>query len=88
MSEIDAFVTKYALTAGIEHRRGRLVNDGTYFKYGAYGFVVWGRDAFSTEAEAIADAEKRRDKRIANLRKQIVKLERLTFATPTPDTAS
>lgn len=35
-----------------------------------------GRDCWPTEAEAMADAERRRDKKIASLRKQIEKLEK------------
>jgi len=79
------YVTKYALTGGIRKIEGEadksryddrlIVRDG-------YNWLVLGRDVFADESDANADAEKRRIAKIASLRKQIAKLEKLTFTTP------
>lgn len=84
MSEF--YVTKYALSGGIQRVTGKLTNDGQYVTYEPHGFARYGRDAFINSMEAQADAEKRRVAKIASLRKQIAKLEKLTFATPTTET--
>lgn len=38
-----------------------------------------GKEAFERREDAVADAVKRRDRKLASLRKQIAKLEALTF---------
>lgn len=40
---------------------------------------IIGKEAFERREDAVADAEKRRQKRLDSLRKQIAKLESLTF---------
>ena len=73
------WVTLYALSSGI--RKGVAEPRGQYWKIrGDHAFYTLGKDAFETEAEAIADAGKRRDKKIASLKKQLAKLESLTFS--------
>lgn len=72
-----AYITKYALTDGIIEKEGRIVKD-TYFDVEKYGFFSKG-DYFFTKEEAIEKAEKMRLKKIESLKKQILKLEKLTF---------
>ncbi len=76
------WITKYALSDGIQKQGSGNVNeyDGKkWVSYGSYSILKIGRDAFSNEADAKADAEVRRQKKIASLKKQIAKLEKLTF---------
>lgn len=78
------YITKYALSSGIDERVDPLVrrwDDGTESVRSGDDWVsfVVGREAFTDRADAVADAEARRAKRIASLKKQIAKLEKLTF---------
>lgn len=80
------YITRFALTNGIEYRRG---------KVGAVGYAScptpfhdlyvprtqWFRDYPS----ALAAAEAQRAKKIASLKKQIAKLEALTFSDPSAE---
>lgn len=77
------YITKYALTDGIwigagsiSPRVPRLVSVGgrSYFL---------GTEAFLTREEALADAEKRRTRKIASLEKQLAKLRDLSFTEET-----
>lgn len=77
------FACKYALSYGAIRE---FESDDTPDKEYAYDrrSSAWaqykvGRDAFVTEAEAKAAANKLRLKKIASLKKQIEKLERLAF---------
>ena len=72
------FSTKYALSGGIKEFTPTERTVG-YVYDGNYTFLKVGRDAFNTLDEAKADAEKRRQKRIASLLKQIKALEALKF---------
>lgn len=73
------YVTKYALSAGIQEvevRRssveGLVVSRrGMFFKDGS--------ECFASREEALKDAEVRRKKKIMSLRKQIKKLEGVEF---------
>jgi hypothetical protein len=77
------YLTKYALTGGIQIKDFRYVSGRYWQEDGGYGLYVEGRDVFENEDDAIADAEKRRAKKIASLEKQIAKIKRLKFeATP------
>lgn len=77
------WISKYALTKGViesdvnEHR-GALVMarivDGGYLDY-----YRMGAEAHDTQEAALAAAESMRVKKIANLQKQIAKLEKLSF---------
>lgn len=77
-----AFITKYALTFGIIKREGEIADSGS-FRYKdpeAWGqSSVWHTDFRLTETEALDRAEDMRKKKIASLKKQIAKLEALTF---------
>jgi hypothetical protein len=73
------YSTKYALSGGIKEFEPSKAFDNQFVYDGPYTFLKIGRDAFHTFDEARADAEKRRQKRIASLRKQIKALEAMTF---------
>lgn len=77
-----AYITRYALTAGIIKREGE-ITDSASFRYKdpqAWGTSnIWHTDYRLTEAEALATAEDMRKRKIASLKKQIAKLEAMTF---------
>lgn len=78
------FITKYALTKGIIEKEADIhsFRDGSKFAYIrgelfiGYKMTV---DAFYDYESAIQKAEKMREKRIASLKRQIGKLEKLSF---------
>jgi hypothetical protein len=77
------FITKYALTSGIMEAEMEIMDDGKYC-YGkpeGYAFATGfhGNDFHLTREEAIKDCHKRKDKKIESLKKQITKIEKLTF---------
>lgn len=78
------WVSKYALGAkGKISRHTVDERDDGYVSIGtAWSLYKLGRDAFLTEADALANAESRRKTKLASLRKQIKKLEALTFSAP------
>jgi len=84
MTEKTYFITKYALTAGVQRLPCRVSADEPEYVWDnrPYYFTSYklGRDAFETEADAIANAEARRTKKIAQLLKQIAALEKLIFS--------
>jgi len=84
MSE-TMWVTKYALSGGIAKKEGdRSRSDSEYFRVeGEYNLYRIGRDCFQTRAAAEVRAEAMRKDRIESLKKQIAKLEKLSF-TGTP----
>lgn len=75
------YLSKYALSEGVE----KVESDDRYSKgdwidlQDRYGFYKLGRDIHKVEAEALAAAESMRVKKIASLKKQIAKLEAMTF---------
>jgi len=80
--KFTAYVTKYALTAGIqsvfcEHssKSPKMVSwyEGSYFQ------AAHGDDWHGTPEQAIARAEEMRGKKIKALEKQIAKLKAMTF---------
>jgi hypothetical protein len=77
------YLTKQALTAGIIAADCK--RDGEWVTYaselGASIYKV-GRDAFEDPAAAQVDANQRRLKKISSLKKQISKLEKMTFTVP------
>lgn len=83
MSETETanlWISKYALGDKIRQMECKLRPDGTAFTTdGAFLYFTLGRDAHRTREEAVAAAKKLREKRIASLRKQIAKLEKLEF---------
>lgn len=81
---MDIWVTKYALTAGIQRRDDCRIDDNdvacNHISSSPGAWVYLGRGDYATSPEAaLADAEKRRAAKIASLKKQIAKLEKLTF---------
>lgn len=77
------YTTKYALTDGIKHVDLEPVGgDGDYLRAPGHWngvFFKEGRDAFLDRDDAEKAANAARDKKIASLRKQIAKLEKLKF---------
>ena len=66
-----------ALEADIH--KSTLNNQNGYVKDGPFSFYYIGRDVFTEKSEALKKAEDMRKKKIASLRKQIDKLEKLSF---------
>jgi hypothetical protein len=87
-----AWITKYALTTGIDMVRAEWCNDisETMIIYGAndgrMGQTAQGKDWHRTPEAAIARAEEMRAAKIAAMRKQLTKLERMTFVAPKEQT--
>lgn len=77
------FITKYALTSGIEEVEGNIsdqyTNMCTYQKEGCYPQYAHGDDWHTDKKKAIDRASVMREKKIASLRNQIKKLEGLKF---------
>ena len=78
------FITKYALTSGIKEMETEIYksefnNQDYYVRDGSFSFHYIGKDAFTEKSEALKKAEDMRKKKIASLRKQIDKLEKLSF---------
>ena len=84
---ITAWVTRYALTEGIEVVKAELCSDisDAMITYGGTGYdrqSAHGRDWHRTPEAALARAEEMRTAKIASLKKGIAKMERLTFVAP------
>lgn len=75
------YLTRYALTEGIKVVEGEPSDlDADYINIGGYfGSFKLGGEIFETLPEAVAGAERKRVKKIASLKKQIAKLEKMTF---------
>ncbi len=80
---MKAYVTDHALTVGILEVEARTYDDhNTMIEYSHCPFYVQYAHAgewFTSRDEAIADAESRRVRKIASLKRQIAKLEGLRF---------
>ena len=83
--KIVAWVTKYALSEGIQTLRGfvchRISSDMFVCKGNPFGWH--GKDWHRTPEAAIARAEEMRLAKIESLKKSIKKLEALQFSAPT-----
>ncbi len=77
--EITAWITKYALTNGIDIVRATVIND-KMIKYGR--IYAHGKDWHRTPEAAIEQANKMRIAKILSLKKQIAKLEGMVFTAP------
>lgn len=75
--KITAWVTRYALTTGIEMVDGKTDGDG-YLSYGEYSYAS-GNDWHHTREAAVKRAEEMRLKKIASVKKQLEKLEKMRF---------
>lgn len=78
------WISKYALSGGItEHECDPPAEGGTYVRLGEpfamFVYFTLGRDAHTTREEAAKAAEAARVKKIASVRKQLAKLEALSF---------
>ena len=80
---IKAWVTKYALTVGIELVDGEVCHEisSGMLSYGR-SQSAHGKDWHRTPEAALARAEEMRKKKIASLRKSIANMEALTFKAP------
>lgn len=76
---ITAWITKYALTKGIQEVEGKTDGDG-YLSYGKYDYNhAFRKEWYRTREAAIKRAEEMRLKKIASLKKQLKKLEKMRF---------
>lgn len=73
------FITKYALSSGITAAECEVIGRYAYTVERYRQQFIVGRDAFEHEADAIAAANAARTKKITSLKKQIAKLEKMTF---------
>lgn len=76
------WLSKYALTGGIEEVvSGQDEHQSAYIRLEGYGWTFFklGREVHLTREEAVSAAEAMRVKKLNSLRKQIKKLETLTF---------
>lgn len=75
------YVTKYALSSGVFKTDAVLKNDGTFasWHYNGWPQYASGKDFWLTEAEALADCERRRAAKLASIEKQRKKLEAMQF---------
>ena len=83
--KIKAWLTKHALTSGIEVVDAEVFEDGqriSYKKPRCFLEFAHGKDWHRTPAEALARAEEMRKARIASLRRRIAVLESMTFEAP------
>ena len=62
-----------------EIHKSEFNNQNDYVRDGSFSFHYIGKDAFTEKSEALRKAEDMRKKKIASLRKQIDKLEKLSF---------
>lgn len=80
------YVTKYALSVGVLVVSGEVSTISPEMlcyrvKGGRYDQYAHGKDWHATLEAALADAERRRVRKIESLKKSIQKLERLDFAS-------
>ena len=75
------YVTKWALTAGIQTKQASVEERGATVREWKHGwiFTLYRKDWHRTPEAAIARAEEMRLKKIASLKKSLAKMEALTF---------
>lgn len=78
------FITQYALTKGIIEVDGDKVQQSNYDKKcfyidGYFNGYLLGTNIFYPREEAVKVAEQMRDKKIESVKKQLKKLEKMTF---------
>lgn len=86
--DITAWVTKYALTDGIQKISGNVCNETNdkllrYKNMGSSGMYyshAWGNEWHRTPEAALARAEEMRKNKIASLKKSLAKLESMIFS--------
>ena len=84
---MKAYVSKYALTGGVSEVEGAIVTgtSGTkYFKQAGkrytHPLLTVGKDVHETREDAVEAAEFLRARKLASLRRQISKIESISFA--------
>lgn len=77
---IEAWTTKYALTTGIRLERGEITEDNDlWIRSNGFHSFYHKSEWFTDWDAAVANAEARREAKIASLEGQIAKLRRLDF---------
>ena len=81
--KINAWVTRYALTSGIQLFDGEVRHNisSAMFTYGTFG-VAHGKDWHRTPEAALARAEEMRKAKIASLEKSIERIKAIKFTAP------
>lgn len=76
------WISRYALSSGICEKEGSIFHgaSGDFFSGDINGFYAIGVHAHETREAALVAAEAMRIKKIASLKKQISKLEKLDFS--------
>ncbi len=77
---VDRWISKYALTQGIYPIAGTISSQG-YFRVrsNSYYSIIPPRHYHESREEAVVVAEKMREKRLLALKRQISRLEAITF---------
>lgn len=76
---MKVWITKYALTGGIQEMEGGLSGERQYFFSNDNSYCIAPNHWHKTRAEAVTCAEQMRQKKIASLEKQIDRLKKLKF---------
>lgn len=76
---MKVWITKYALTQGIFELDAEIVDKRYASADSADGYRIFTREYAVSKGEALMIAETMRTKRIANLEKQIKRLQKLVF---------
>lgn len=82
---MKVFITRYALTKGIIEQEAECSGKCISYSTSGYTSYVYKPDWHETETEARAHADQMRLKKIASLKKQIAKLEKLSFMSEWED---
>lgn len=79
---MKVWISKYALSGGITEHEAEVRNGRAYpgHPFAAYVGFTLGKDAHETPEAAIAAANVAREKKIVSVKKQLAKLERMTFS--------
>lgn len=73
------FITKYALTQGILEKDVTLLDSGVVATPGTHANYFHKGEWYKERVEAIKDARLRKDRKISSIKKQIKRIEDLTF---------
>lgn len=79
---MKVWITKYALTSGIIQTEGEVTNSGALYVLHTGHLTFYhgeGKEWHRTKEAAVSKAEEMRQKKIESLKKQIRKLEGMTF---------
>ena len=75
---VKMYITKYALTSGIQEYYGVMFADGTFSIPGTFDYFRKG-EFFESREDAENNAEERRIKKLKSLDKQIKRISALVF---------